>query len=278
VRAAGVLAAAVLIGCGPGKELPDTVPEARTSRPGPDGTGPKAAAPTESDPVARAVIDRAVAAVTKNDPGKLARAKVSRVLTTGGCYLRPDAPPADASRRIEAVWPDRVRAAYEFKDPALGTQTYVFRRPNGWLVRADGELGPGNPAEVGGMLGVDFVGQHWLYLGLPFADPRGVAYDPRKVTGTRPVTTVKLALPDLPVFLLTFDDDSGLLTRVEYTATEFGRAVRKVLALSGHKEAGGLVLPFGIDLIQNGLPAERWAVTGWEFPDAIDDAAFDLPK
>ena len=61
--ACGLLALAVVLGCGPGKEMPT---EVRTStKPTTSSVDPSGTAPTTSDPAAKAVVERADARIER---------------------------------------------------------------------------------------------------------------------------------------------------------------------------------------------------------------------
>jgi hypothetical protein len=275
--AAGALVAAVAIGCGPGKELPD--PTSKSTGPGPVGGDPKEHVPTTSDPAAKAVTDRALKAITQNSIDQLAKTKSSRVIQRGGIQLPNNPVLTGATRRIEAGWPDRARVAYEFKDAVAPTITLGIRGPLAWKTQGPTREMVANPTEVAQTLRTDVLAQHWMLLGLPLAEPGVVVFALQKGTeASRAATTVKLALPDLPVFQVTFDDQSGLPVRVEYTTSESGQRLRKVLTTTDHKPSGGLLLPTALEFVQNGVLAEKWTVETWEFPDKLDDTLFDAPK
>ncbi|MBA4064642.1 MAG: hypothetical protein C0501_13200 [Isosphaera sp.] len=270
-RAAGLVAVAAVLGCGPGKEMPDDLPApAAPTGPPPDPFGP---APAESDPEARAVLVRAAKAVGVNVPGGLARAKVSRVTRTGKFqYKRPEM--IDAGSRVEAVWPDRGHAVLDLDSVKA---TFRFRGRQGWhtqgLVTQDA-----NPADLARIIRTDFHAQHWIPLGLTLADDKTVAFGRAATAGG---TAVKVAVPDppgLPVFLVTFDDKAEVPVRVEYHPVEQGGRVHKVLAMSGHQPFGGYFLPADTKLTQNGRLSEHWTTKGWEFPERLDEALFEAPK
>lgn len=270
------VAAAVAVGCGAGKELPDQVPDRkRETGPAPD---PFAPAPAASDPAAKAVLDRAVKAITEAVPGGLDRAKVSRV-TYKGMLQRPDKPAmSSVVRTIEAVWPDRGRVVDDYKGVEKN-MTFLLRSPNGWLKNGETLIAQ-NPAEVGRIYRTDLTAQYWLPMGLTLAEPNAVAFAMGKSPpGEQPAgMVVKLALPDLPVLRVTFDDKSGVPVRVEYHPVERDVRAHKVLVLDEHKPSGGLLLPGRVDFTQNDQSAERWASVTWEFPDRLDDTLFERPK
>ena len=125
VCAAGVLVAAV-IGCGPAKELPGTVPERKVETgPGPDPFGP---APAASDQAAKVILERAVKAITENVPGGVAKAKAASA-TFAGRLMRPEnREMADAVRTVEISWPDRERVTDTYKGGTYPTLVAHLRR------------------------------------------------------------------------------------------------------------------------------------------------------
>jgi hypothetical protein len=277
VLAAGVLAAAVVIGCGPGKELPDDVP--KTKEQGPKPAEAEGTVPAASEPAAKAAVERAVKAICENAPDRFAKAKVSRGINGGGVQLPAGDRLTDATRRIEAVWPDRARVTYEFKAGVAPTKIFGLRRPHAWAMVGQERWNPPSPGEAATTLYADVTAEYWLLLGLPLTDPRAVAFDAQKGTvANRAATTVKFALPDLPVYNLSFDDQTGHLIRVEYKNFEVGQVIRKSLLLAGHKPAAGLVLPTTLESTQNGLLVERWTIEAWEFLDKLEDSLFDPPR
>ena len=91
-------------------------------------------------------------------------------------------------------------------------------------------------------------------LGLTLAEPRAVAFEPAK---TPAGTTVRLALPDLPVLQVTFEEKTGLPVRVEHHPVENHQRLHKVFVMSEHKPAGGLLLPSKLEFTQNDTLADR---------------------
>lgn len=266
------LSVAVVFGCGPGKEMPEDLPQPKVgstpaAEPVPDS-------PATSDPAAKAVLDRAVKVITENVPGGLAKARVSRV-TYQGAIQRPDSKEmVETVRKIDSVWPDRALVSNEFKGGLFPTMTFRLRRPHGWGTNG-ATLIDRNPTETGRAFFNDLVAQHWLPMGLVFADPKVVAYDPKK---TAAGTLVKVAFPEAPLLLVTFNDASGLPVQVEYQAVEWGDRAQKLLELSDHKPFGGFMLPGTVKLTQNQRLGERWATQSWEFPETLDESLFARPS
>jgi hypothetical protein len=121
----------------------------------------------------------------------------------------------------------------------------------------------------------DLMAWHWLLLGLPLTDAKAIVFEPNKGAMT---TTVKLAVPDFPVFLLTFDNGSGLPVKSEVHPLENQRRVRKVFNLLGHTAMNGLMVPTKVEHIQGDTLVLQWEQPVWEFPETIDPSRFEKPK
>jgi hypothetical protein len=269
----------VVIGCGPGKELPDQVPTTAVKRePPPDPFGP---VPATSDPAAKAVIDRAVKAITQDKPERLEKAKVTTVIYKGVVYL-PGTQSLEnpASVRWDVAWPNRASVVYETKSSTgllMNSNTFRLTHPNGWWL-VDGALREQNAIAVGRTVWTDVMTQHGIILGLTLADSRAVAFGLQKSTTPTPTTSVKLGIPDLPVIQVAFDDRSGLPVRVEFHPIEDIARPTKVLLFSDHKPEGDFVLPTTLEFFLNDRPGWKLKPEKWEFPDKIDDEKFSAPK
>lgn len=275
---AAVVLAAVASGCGPGKEVPSAVTPRPKEQPDqkPDPFGP---APSKSDETARAVVDRAVKVVTENVPGGLEKSRVFR-LVYKGTILRPEKlDMVEVTRTAEGVWPDRGRVTDEYAGGIYPTMSFRLRRPLGWVTNGPIVMDR-NPAEVGRVLETGLVGEYWLQIGQTFSDPRLVAFGLEKSpAGELPAgTVVKVALPDQPIFRITFDEKLGVPVRVEYHSLEWNNRSHKIAKFGNHKPFAGRLLPGSVDLTQDGRVVERWATDNWEFPEKIDDARFEQPK
>jgi len=266
-----ILLTAVVIGCGPGKELPDAVPRPKEVV-GP-ASDPHGTAPTTSDPEAKAVVDRAIKAITENDPTRLAKAKTAKVVYQGAIQRRELRDMSKATRTLETVWPSFALEVDDYKGEFLNT-TFVLRNQHGWL-KIGPTIGDLNSADVSRAIRTDLTAWHWMLLGLPLADPKAVAFAPTKSPAG---TVVKVALPNLPVYAVTFDSTSGLPVKCESNPLENNVRVRKVFTLANHQLAGGLMLPTKIEFTQDDTLAERWGQPAWEFPDSIDPSRFEQPK
>lgn len=279
--AAGLLAA-IALGCGPGKELPEDITHSR----GTEQT-PKKKIPTESDPVAREIVDRAIKAHTQNNPGALAKAKISKMTANGFVKL-----PSEGSghfvdvptfQTVMASWPDRLKFTQEYREHRSGTMTMILRGPFTWCGMGRTQNPNSNPQETENMMRKHGLGQYWLPLVFPLADSQSVVFEPRKGLGTPPADVVRFALPDRPVYQLSFDPATGYLTRIEYTSNDFDIHEHRFWVLTEHKPFDGLILPTKMELTLTranirGEIVERWAVDKWEFPEKLDDGAFEPPK
>lgn len=275
IGSGALVLAAVVLGCGPGKELPDAPKNAKPVTPSNgDPFGPP---PAASDPAARAVLDRAVKAVADGDPARIARGRVAKVTYQGG-GIKLSTASADLTptvRVLESVWPDSAVVADDFKGQ-LANNTFYLRGSRGWLKTGLVMNAASGTTDLGRVILTDLTAWHWMTLGLPLADPDAVAFEPTKKA---PGTAVKVALPNRPVYLVSFDEATGLPVRVEFNPVEQGVRVHKVFTLSDHKAVGGLVLASKIEMTQDGhILGERWKDPTWEFPDSIPATRFDPPK
>jgi hypothetical protein len=267
---------ALLIGCSPAKELPDEVPKAapKSEPPG----DPLGKIPEASDPAAKAVVDRAIKAITQGDPSKLVKAKISIAKFVGTFqYPTQGAPLLEANLRWDVVWPDRGCVVYQFKDGLLPNNTFRFLRPLGWLTSGLQDQG-GNPTELGRTIFLDIVAQHGVPLGLTLAEPQAVFFDVHKPTEGPPGTAVKIGIRDLPIVELTFDEKTDVPVRVEYHPREANYRAKNVFLMSAHRLEGGLLLPGAEEYSQNGHTLGKWKLESWEFPEKIDEAKFSPPK
>lgn len=269
------LFAAPLAGCGPEKELPTAAqaPERATTQP---------TAPAKSDPEAKAVLDKAVKALTGGKPELLAKGKACRLTLKGQMYSVDNSNQSiDATRNLTAAWPDKLHFTNDSE--AFGNKLVVeswLRRPEFVVMRNGAEHRPPNPAEWEQNLASDVVGQIWMPFLLPPTDPKAVVFDPQTVSLDRhEIKLVKLALGEYPPYQLYFDAKSDALVRVEYTTTETGIPRRTTMIFSDHKPGpDGLLLPYRLECLHNKAVVEKWTVEKWEFPEAIKDDEFSPKK
>jgi hypothetical protein len=258
---------AVVIGCGPAKEVPTTVVEPETHGIGADPFG---VAPAESEPEAKALLARAVKAITRGDPSRLEKAKGTIATFQGGVHFPRSPTITAATLHLQALWPDRALVKFEFKE-VIPTITFRFINPNGWMTPTAPDAVP-NPVEVGQRILSDLVAKHALPLGLTLADPRAVAYAYEKISDG---AMVKIGVPGMPILRVTIDDKTDLPVKVEYNPVEIGTRVSKVSILRDHEVQGDFLLPTVIELTQDGRPAEKWKLEKWEFRESIDAAVFE---
>lgn len=272
----GVVAAAVLLGCGPGKQLPDKVaPPSQRSGPEPD------APPATSEEAAKKIVAKCLDATTEKNPLRIEKAKASKS-TAKGVMQRPlleQIATVETTRRVQAVWPDRTKWVYDFKSDVIKPLSVGLRRPAVWVRDGNDPVPLPDTRAAEDVVLIDTTGQYWMLMLVPLTDPKAVVF----AAGTAPIgprtaDTFKLALPGLPVFHLAVDQQTGLLARVEYANTEDGVVIRKILSLSDYKPTAGVQLPTKIEFVRNNNLVEKWSVESWEFVDAIDNAVFDPPK
>lgn len=284
--AVGVLAAAIVLGCGPAKELPDETPAPRQTSSKPVEPGLKV--PTVSDADAKAYIDRAIKVFTQDDPSRLTKGKQSKSTCSGSMKLPIDPSMGLASvptdRSFIARWPDDVKVAYKHKSGLVAVNTLVMRSGLiGSYLNNEPKSIP-NPKASEEIMRTDTLAQHWLPLMFPLTEPSAVVFDLRKGVGTPPADLVRFTMPGRPVYQLTFDAANGYLTKVEYNHIEFDVPTHKSWTFSAHKPFDGLILPTRMEYIHSPERVrskeivEDWTVDVWEFPQKLDDSAFDPPK
>lgn len=283
--ATGVALAAfgfALAGCGPAKELPnvDDLPTA-------PGAGEKAVAvPTQSEAAAKEYAETARKAFGGGNADLVAKSALSRATFKGMMVDPESAAQTPAKRTIAAGWPDRFYAGNELDVGGQPLHIRVWARGDALSVfQGDRESERVNSAEQLKIVRADAVGQHWMALLLPLADPKAVVYDLKSAdvvlphtSQSRPMKLLKLALPDRPAYQLTFDAKTDLLVRVEYTTAELGGQMRKQWTVVEHKSGpDGRMLPAKTECRHKGTMVEKWDVEKWEFPASID-ADFDMKK
>lgn len=269
-------------GCGPAKELPDEVPTIKA--PEKEREEPAEKIPAQSSPEAKAVVDRAIKAITQNHPELLKKARVSVVKTKGRIKLPTNQPQTmtEAERSVEAVWPDRLRIIYQFKEGGHSKQTWVFHSPFGWFQnQLNDQTAVANTPELARYIRINLMAEHWLLIGLGYEEPGAVVFDASTTKAPNgSTTTVKLSLSERPVYRVSFNDRTGLPVRIEYEPLEMNQKfrVKKAVAVVESKEAEGFMLPLILETYLNDQLGERWTIDSWEFPEKLPDAYFEQPK
>jgi hypothetical protein len=274
------LTVALVLGCQPGKEIPTLASKGPESNPAP-------ALPTASEPAAKAYIEKAAKAMSGGKPDLLAKGKVSRAVFKGRMYLPNQPVPAEVTRTIAAVWPDRLAVTNEML--TQGARTIVIanmHRPRFVTTTNGEEKSLPNVAEVEHNFAADEAVRYGMCFLLPATDPRAIVFDFRSTTGQAPGTgqpmpihLVKLLLGDFPVYQLTFDAKTDLLLRMEYTTREQGVTYRNQWTVVDRKlSPEGLLLPAQTKYLREERQAEQFEMDRWEFPASIPDTEFDALK
>ena len=275
----GFLFAAIAIGCGPGKELPDTRPQTKTVVSIPDD--PAGKAPAASEPKAKEAADRALQAITNNNPALLAKAKTCVVTAKGSLLL--DGRMVSCERLLQTVWPDRARATYTFADALLGKKTLGIHNHSGWMVVGTAPVVlPATDSEIARWTETDLYAQQWFILGLPFAETSAIFFDYRTgKTGPKDCTFIKIGLPNRPVYQVACEERTGLPVLIHYAPLELDQHKRldKVVSLTEHElDSSGFRLPKQLAMKQNEVDIESWTIEKWQFPDKLEDELFESPK
>lgn len=271
-------AAAVVVGCGPAKELPDEIPAA------PDTSEKPVTIPAVSEPTAKTYLDQAVKAFTGGKPEQIAKTKYSRLHLKGLVRDPNTIPPVPvpATRSIVAAYPDRfVDVDVRQSQGQAVSITAYHQRPRLTIMQGTAEgPPPPNPVELELNLAADERGQHWMMLFQPMADPKAVVFDLRQQTvQQQAVHTMKLSIEKFPVYQLYFDVKTDALVRVEYSINEQGTVRRRQWNMTDHKPGPeGLLLPGKMECRWDNVVVEEWTAEKWEFPAGIDDAEFAPPK
>lgn len=280
--AALVMGVAVLAGCERGKELPKEVisPTEQT-------TPPEPPTPTASQPEAAKVVERAIKAATEGHPERLGKLKTSRAAMKGVVII--GTVPVNWNRRIEAAWPDRFFQSDEYNENGP-VQVMIGDRNHSlwWCIRRDGQIvrkEPPDPVKYEAAYASDAVGRYWMPLLVPLTDPKTIVFDAKKQTvhlptGAMHFDLIKAAVPNCPVFTLWFEEQTGLLARVDFNHLEPLTSVpkAKTFNLLMHRPfPGGVVLPGKIGYEENRIVREEWRVDSWEAVPKIEDATFEPP-
>ncbi len=282
--AASGLVATVIIGCGPGKELPDDIPRATSAE-----HTPKKIIPTVSDPVAKQIVDRAIKAHTQNNSGLLERGKISKVTADGTMQLSHvpgEFVAIPKHRTLIARWPDHMKLEYADKGDARGMTTFILRHPFVWWGKDTTPEPIADFQSFEEVMRTDGLAQHWLPLVFPLGDPKAVVFEPQKGAGvgSPPADMVRFFLPDRPVYRLHFSPSTGYLVHIEYTHSDAAGMALKEWILSDFQLVDGMMLPMQMKSARTEHQTttrrvvEEWKVQKWEFPEKLDDSVFEPPN
>lgn len=270
-----------LVGCSPGKELPDASQVAREPEPA-TPADPFGKVPRTSDPAAKAVADRVIKAISQGQPERLAKARTSRSVAKGkvtfpqGFFGNAERLTTNADRVIETAWPDHGRVNYKYEQGPFRTKQFGLNRPLGWMLDDLNNSMPMSPA-LCQLLENGLLAEQWLPTGIALTDPTAVFFDPgaRK---TEAVTTFKVGLGvSQPIYLLAVDDKTDLIRRIESNPMQDGKQVKKITSIPKHQLYEGLMLPAEMVNYDRGDEVENWAFTAWEFPEKYDTEIFNPP-
>jgi hypothetical protein len=286
--AAGVLIAAIVICCGPAKELPDDIPRSTENGRG-DGDD-RESVPEKSDPAALEIVERAFKAHSQGNRSQLAKGKISKVTANGTIKLAVSEGgslvPVPSRRTFLASWPDKLKLTHEFRQHIAGTMTLILRGAFSWQ-GVNAVQNPNlNPQQTAESMLTDGFGLQWLVLLFPLGEENVIIYDARKGVGagTPPADTVRVSIPGRPTYQLHFAPSSGFLTQIDYHQTDVTGPVLTEWMLADQKEFAGLLLPTSMKMARTKERprfrdlVEEWTVETWEFPEKLDDNAFDAPK
>jgi hypothetical protein len=241
------------------------------------GTPPVAAKkvgkPDKTDPAAEAAIEKLLRAHTGGKPELIELLK-AHTLTRKGQFMIGEMP-QESVWRVQAAWPDRYRVEMEWVTLGGARDLMVQNGADGWKVmRSQGVL---QPVPFAGLehaqMATDAYAE-WAITLVPLLDPaaRVAALPPDGAAGK-----VWVWVADRPALLLTTDEKSGLLTRVDYEVPEVGGAITASLVLSEHKPVNGVLLPTKVDYSRNNRPTAQWASSEVEFPKPAAADAFTKP-
>jgi hypothetical protein len=271
---------AVVIGCGPGKELPEDVPvrqETYVAPPDPEGKAPQA-----SSAAAAAIADRTVKAITQDRVEMQAKARICRVTAQGKFRNHNTNEMMDTIRTLLTVWPNRARTTYEFKDGLMPKRTLGIRDTFGWMNPPLPMYYP--PSEIAKIIAFDVTAQQWLPLSLELSGPKAVFFAAQSTkSGSVSTSTFKIGWPnntERPIYVITCDDKTGLPVKINYSPLHIDQRtrIRCMVTFEDHKPFSGFMLPTSMTLKVNDTIVEIWTVDSWEFPETFDDKLFDQPK
>ncbi len=243
--------------------------------------------PAATPPEVKNFLERAVAAVTANQPQRLQQARVSRA-TGEGTMLRPEGPDAPVTvraktrRDLRAVWPDRLRLDYESDPPHPFSLSFILNGESLWSIANRQPVPLTEPVYLEEAR-TDGLAQHWLPLIFPLLEPGVVAYDLRESDGQVVRYLLRCKFPNRPVYQLAFDAQTLLLRHVEYRLSlAAARPMQREWDFDDFQTFSGLKLPTRMsyaETIDNPRVREvkmEWQIH-WEFPATIAEEIFQPP-
>jgi hypothetical protein len=236
----------------------------------------KIAKPTATDPAARAILDKIVAAHTGRQPGRLDSLKQYRA-TRKGKMTNPTGR-HDAGMTVVAAYPDRYRS--DFKILNIPDATYIFglHPGGGWHLNGIERWPAPQPLDdmTAGVVAAD-VAAEWATMVVPLADPGVVA---AVATGEtidgKPVEAVRVWIGNVPL-VVAADPVGGCVARVRYQVRESGSLAPKAMAITGYQTVNGLQLPLKLEYSANSRVQAEWSENQFDFPVSPPAAAFEKP-
>jgi hypothetical protein len=229
--------------------------------------------PAQTDPAAEKVLDTLLKTHT-NDKLELISPIKTHALTRKGQFF-VNGTPQQFVWHIRAIWPDRYRVEMEWADFGGVRDLLVQNGSDGWKMMRSIGMGQPTPFTVMdySQVATDAYAE-WMLLLVPLLDAstRVAVLAPEGTAGT-----VWVWVAERPAVLLHIDQDSGLLTRVDYEVPEIGGAIAASLLASEHKPINGVLLPSKVEYTRNNQPTARWTSSEIEFPKDIPLETFTKP-
>ncbi len=219
---------------------------------------------------ARKVIDRAITAHGGED--RLARTRLHTRDAKG--TIDPQGMAVAFTSQLTLALPDQLRETIEV-GAGKAKLLRVINGEQGWEA-------PGGQAREMDKSRLQEVREamYGLWLGtlLPLRDPAfELSTLPEARVNDRPAVGVKAARKGHPDVSLYFDQQTGLLAKVEYRGHTAGLPVNRAEVLTDYREFQGIRLPTKRAELINGMKSAELTVTGYDFPSKAEDGTFAKP-
>jgi hypothetical protein len=236
----------------------------------------KVAKPTATDPAARAILDKIVAAHTAKQPGKLEALRQYKATRKG--KMTNAAGRHDAAMTVAAVYPDRYRS--DFNIAAIPDAKYIFglHPGGGWHLNGM-ERWPGPQPldeQLAGVVAAD-VAAEWATMVVPLADLSTLALPVTgESVGGKPAEAVRVWIREVPLVVVA-DPVTGCVANVRYQVRESGSLAPKAMAVVSYQLVNGVQLPGKLEYSANTRVQAEWTENQFEFPASPPAAAFEKP-
>jgi hypothetical protein len=225
-------------------------------------------APAEQPAEARAIIDKAIAAVGGKD--KLARAKHMTWNEKGTYYGMGDGLPYTGHYAMQ--WPNQFRMEIE------GVFTMVVNGDQGWLKSDKGTIEM--PKEMLASQKEDLYGG-WVASLLPLENKAfTLAALPETKIADHAAVGVKVSHKDRSDVELYFDKEKGLLVKSTFTTHDpekKNKEVKQEVLFSEYKEFDGIKLPTKLVIKRDGKLFVEAASSDFKMPEKVDEKLFAKP-